>query len=599
MKNPSDKFLFSLQYALGEDLDPKVALEFALQLTAWEKLTTEELLPTELQLPRNRLITLPEIRETFDKLSKLETLGKNKAAFESSFFRDGLISDRSLSEALEIIHEFTGSGLFKNFRLTEKSFRAFGREVESTPAEVAELMVQLAGDISQKRIYCPYDSSCVLAIAAERAGGDVYVENPTSFPNPWVINILTDSCIHIRISDPVTHPSYLEAGQLEKFDVAISFPSIKIKYDSKVAKKDWFDRFPKRITSGSVLAVLQIIAQTKGLAIIAVPNSILFSRGVEHALRRDLIMEGKIVGVIAMPPALLSFTYIPFSLLIINNDKTSRTVRFVDGGNEMFFERDGRNRSRLTDSKKIHEVFVQGTDEAIAITIPVEDIIKNDYNLEVTRYLLPPEQKKAEQILQGSTTEMLKKVVEIIRPFLKDEEEEKFSVHELSVSDFPALGYVKTPEKKVKISDSNLTSRELNKFLKFHDVILAVKGTVGKVAIIPDTVPSAEEGGWLVNQSCLILRARDVIDPRVLYMYLQSDLGQTLLRSIVAGSSIPSIQLKALEDLQIILPSPKEREDIVNTFISIAEIQERIESLTEEQKKLGKAHWGFTEAETK
>ena len=48
---------------------------------------------------------------------------------------------------------------------------------------------------------------------------------------------------------------------------------------------------------------------------------------------------------------------------------------------------------------------------------------------------------------------------------------------------------------------------------------------------------------------------KDKIDPKVLFMYLSSEMGQYLLRSISSGATIPLIQLARLKELQIVIPT--------------------------------------------
>lgn len=83
-----------------------------------------------------------------------------------------------------------------------------------------------------------------------------------------------------------------------------------------------------------------------------------------------------------------------------------------------------------------------------------------------------------------------------------------------------------------------------------------------------------------------------VIEPKTLFMYLCSPLGQALIQGIVSGASIPLIQLRALLDLKIIVPTLKDAQQIIKSFDRQVELQEQIERLKSEQHKLRLAHWG-------
>ncbi len=594
--NTSEKIIASLLDVLlrREPLPSTLAFYLVLQLLAWAKLSKEHRIPSELQLTEDSLVvSSKKLQTTLGQLSQLESLGEDRAAFESFWSHRNEVSDATVLALLEIVYEVSNSGILDHFEITEQSYQSLGRDFDLllVPTEVTALMIKLAGQVSGKRVYCPYDNLCIFASKATAAEAEAYIETPRASPMPRLANIFNRSSIHTCISDPIAQPSYIKDGKLEQFDITIAFPPIGYKYPIEIVDQDWFNRFSERTTSGSVLAIRHIISQSKTKAVIAVPNSILFSRGAEHSLRQELINRRLLSAVINMPPALLPSSVIPFSIIVLDLAQKTDIIRFVDGANDLFFERDGRNRSRLTNWEQLLEAFEQSTDEAIAINVPVEAVLENDSQLEVSRYLMPPAQKSAGKQLQNATTVMLKEIIEFVRPSTRIQGEGAVTAFEVSVADFPDFGYLATPQRTVKVSETGLTGKDSATFLKAGDIVIATKGSVGKLAIAPDNVPPGGQGGWLVNQSCLILRPQGQIDSRVLFMYLRSDVGQTLLKGIVSGATIPLIQLRALQDLLVIVPSARETQKITHDFDSQVEMESKIEELRQEQRRLSKAHW--------
>jgi type I restriction enzyme M protein len=54
-----------------------------------------------------------------------------------------------------------------------------------------------------------------------------------------------------------------------------------------------------------------------------------------------------------------------------------------------------------------------------------------------------------------------------------------------------------------------------DQFLRPYDIVLIIKGSVGKVGIVTTDVPEPQvPGGWVAGQSAIVLRAKqDVFDP--------------------------------------------------------------------------------------
>jgi type I restriction enzyme M protein len=592
----SEKILWSLLDCFrGSSLETFASLELSLQILAWAKLSVMKQLPDELCLNGNSHPTNTDsLKDIFKRLTTLEGLGEDRLAFENFFPKR--TDTHHISTAIEIAQEVAQSGVLDYFAIPESFYELMSKGADGShviPSEVADLMIRLVGDMGGQEVYCPYDSFCYLASRAYRLGANVAVEMPVPSPIPWLINLLTGTNIHAVTGNPIRQPSFVQEGTLKQFDISIAFPPFGMKYDTKVIEKDWFKRFPERTSSISVLAIRHILAQTQNKAVIAVPNNILFSRGAEYSLREYLLKKRLLEAVINLPSALLTGTAVQFSILLLDLHHQASTVRFVNGSAEKFFTKDGKGRSRLVHWEALLHTFHTANDDALVVAVPTEDIIKKDVQLEVSQYLLPPEQKQIERLLKISNTCQLQDIVEFIRPVMKTGDEGQIDVFEIKISDFPEYGYLQVPSKPTQIVQLNLTAKDKNQFLRTGDIVIAIKGSVGKVAISPENVPPAGKGGWVVNQSCFILRAKGRIDPKVLFMYLRSDIGQILLKRIVSGATIPLIQLRALQELRVIVPDENEAQKIIKTFNRQVELQTQIELLKQEQQILSKAHWSI------
>ena len=571
--------------------------QVVLQILAWAKLSLNERLPSDLRLTKNlKLTTSTELFNSFKRLSEYKELGDNKAAFERISYLHKDIFPDVIKEAIYFAIDSAQNNLLNSFDFPEDFYLSCLSYEFPMPIEVIKVMSALAGNLKGKTVYCPYDSLYLIARQVSEQNGIPFVETPYVSPIPWLISILTDVNIHTIVSsDPLQRPAFFGGDNPKKFDFTIAFPPLGQKIDIEVVDKDLFNRFKERTSSGSVLTLRHIIAQTEGKAIVAIPGNILFSRGAEHSLREYLLHNEMIEAVISMPPALLPLTSIPFSILILNTRNKASTVRFVDGAAEQFSIRDGRNRSKLVNWELLIETFHKSNDDAIVANIPTIDILKNDSNLEVSHYLLPPAQKVIQHLLSENETRKLSDLVEYLRPSkpLSKNAIKGIRAFEVSLSDFPNYGYLPTPKKNILLSPKVIISKEKKSFLCPGDIIIVVKGSAGKLAIIPDNVPPPGPDAWVVNQSSLIMRPHYSINPRVLFMYLCSDVGQTLLKGIISGATVPLIQLQQLKNLDIIVPKLAEVASIINTFEKQVQIQAQINNLQKELQDLSKTHWAI------
>ena len=601
--NASEKLLWSLLDKFRES--PQVlseSVEMSLQIMAWAKLSRLEKIPLELRLSKStKHMGILELESVFKKLSEYQNLGIYQNIFQIDFRRGFNIQENLLNSVLDTVKDATENMILDNCQLVLSNFLTSERAFTEfyIPQEIVCLMIALGNEIKSKEIYCLFDELFTFSSHLQSSGAKVFVENKLVSPTTLSVAILNDLDIEIKLGSPLSQPSYISNGKLKKFDISLSFPPLNLKYDSRIIKEDWFNRFPEQTNSGNVLHIRHILSQTKSLAVIACSQSLLFSLGGEESLRKDILNQRILKAVINLPSALLPFTSIPFSILVFDKTKKHETVRFFQGDNEQFYIKDGRNRTQLKNWESLLTSFNSSSDQSVTRNVTIEEIEANNFNLSVNRYLSPPETKRINSILrQSDKVLILDDSVSFIRPIVtikvQNDNTEKILIHEFGVSDFPDFGYLKQSLKPIEFPTLEMSKKNIDSFLKPHDVLIAVKGSVGKVAIVPENVPSAGEGGWVVNQSCLILRSnRQIIDPRVLFMYLRSDVAQFLLRSIVSGATISLIQLRSLKHLQVVIPPLSESERIISAFEKQIDYQSQIDNLKQKQIDLNKLIWAL------
>jgi type I restriction enzyme M protein len=594
----SKKYLLGVFRSVGISEDD--AFIASLQVLAWVKLSQGEIIPEDLVLHEDNFpLEIWQLNNIFAQLSKLECFGKDKEILKEILT---IPEDTRISEAINIALEIKRSKPLTFFDVYIYLFETpskFRQSIGSVvPIEIVKLMIGIAGDIEGKNIYCPWDNFSDFASTLYMMGAKASIEIEQSSVFPWLVNIFKETNVEILIGNPVEQPELMSDRKLMKFDLSIAFPPFSKKYDVRFCHGDEYNRFPEKTGSGAVLHIRHVLAQTTGKAVIVVPNSVLFSSGVEQSLRQDLLEKNQIEAVISLPPALLPQIQIPFSILVLNNQgRSDDLVSFVNGNEERFFAKDGRGRSRLVNWEDLLDNLRQGDDESSVVRIPAQKILENNSYLEVSAYTSPPERKKIDRLLSDSQTARLNDLVNFVRPPLKQKviddsnSEQGIEALEVTIGDFSEYGYAQNPTRVVTLEKDN--KNEPNYFLKSGDILIAVKANTGKVAIVSNAADLAEDFPLVVNQSCLIMRCTDKIDPKVLFMYLSSEIGQYLLRSISSGATIPLIQLARLKELQIVIPSQQEAATIIRDFDRLVELQSQIEIVKQQQKTLSSSHWSL------
>ena len=577
----------------GTALTDEQLVEVTLQLVVWEKLSFQGDLPDDICLKQEFADSPAQGAQAMAALAAVE--GLIGEAFANTIAQDISSSGAKfgrLRDAIATLLRLRKSGMLER-RWSADVFSGFvGRQgLETVPAEFADLMVALAECNRGESVYLPWDSSAQFAARVADLGCRPLVETPLRTPIPALISLLIGRPFPVCHSDPIREPAALEGGQLCKFDRVIAFPPFGIRYDTRVIDTDLWGRFPERTPSGTVLAISHVLAQAHGRCVVAVPNSFLFGAGVEATCRQRLLERGQVRAVIAMP-GVLHATALPFAILVLDAGGGNDLVRFINGNDDLFRVAGSKTRVRLTDVELLAVQLSTRVKSSVMRELPLDQIAANDFNLEVGRYLRGRTAEQLQRKLETSETVRLHDVAEIVRPLPTLKEGEGIRVHEVGAADIPAFGYIATASREVAV-DENLAWRNERQFLRPLDVVLVVKGSTGKVGIVPPDAPPPGEGGWIAGQSSIVLRclAGGKLDAHSLALQLRSPIGQTLLKMITSGASIPLIQVRELQQMQLFASPPELADEPRQILEEEADIQRQIAELIARQSAIAAELW--------
>lgn len=120
---------------------------------------------------------------------------------------------------------------------------------------------------------------------------------------------------------------------------------------------------------------------------IILPHGVLFRGGAEERIRTKLLKDNHIDTVIGLPSNLFYSTGIPVCILVLKKCKKHSDVLFINAADH--FEKNKRQNSLSEDHiKSIVETYqFRQEHERYSRKVSMEEIEKNGYNLNISRYV--------------------------------------------------------------------------------------------------------------------------------------------------------------------------------------------------------------------
>lgn len=283
-----------------------------------------------------------------------------------------------------------------------------------TPAEVSRILAKVVGitkDTPQDQTV--YDPTCgsgsLLLKAADEASNGLSIygqEKDVATTALCRMNMILHNNADAEIApgghSTLAEPEYKQDNSsLKTFDFAVANPpfSFKAWMTGFLPEEDEYARFeygtpPEK--NGDYAFLLHILKSLKstGKAAVILPHGVLFRGGAEGSIRRNLIRQGYIKGIIGLPANLFYGTGIPACIIVIDKAGAKERLENPDSGIFMIdaskgVMKDGpKNRLREQDLHKIVDVFNNQIEQAgYSRMVSFNEIAGNDYNLNIPRYI--------------------------------------------------------------------------------------------------------------------------------------------------------------------------------------------------------------------
>lgn len=139
--------------------------------------------------------------------------------------------------------------------------------------------------------------------------------------------------------------------------------------------------------------------KNSGTMAIVLPHGVLFRGSSEGVIRKKLLENGSIYAVIGLPSNMFYNTSIPTCIVVLKKDRVGRDVLFIDASKQ--FVKD-KKQNVMNEEHINHVLELYHNRKSVdkeAYLASFEDIEKNDFNLNIPRYVDTSEE--AEEIILG------------------------------------------------------------------------------------------------------------------------------------------------------------------------------------------------------
>ena len=160
-----------------------------------------------------------------------------------------------------------------------------------------------------------------------------------------------------------------------------------------------------------------------GKAAIVVPEGLLFgSTGAHQKLRKQLIEEFNILGVVSMPAGVFRpYAGVKTSVIIFSKTKPQDKIWFYELQNDGFSLDEKRNPISENEIPDLLEKWAKKPESDKSWQVDVEEISKNDYNLTAGRY----KKYKASEVEHEDPHELIEKALKLEESIMKNLKELK------------------------------------------------------------------------------------------------------------------------------------------------------------------------------
>ncbi|MCI6930735.1 MAG: type I restriction-modification system subunit M [Methanobrevibacter boviskoreani] len=280
-----------------------------------------------------------------------------------------------------------------------------------TPSEISQILARIVSNAKEnvEAVYDPTCGSCssLIEVNDEVKVNDIYGQelNPSTYrlgKMNLLIHELEFKNLHIKNGNALESPSFMD----KKFDAIVANPpfSARWSYDSKFREDPRFNGLgglaPKTKADYAFIQDMLYHLDENGIMATIIPHGVLFRGGQDGRIRKYLIEKKNYLDtVIGLPANIFYGTSIPTCILVFKKERNTKDVLFIDASREFETLKRYQNYLSKENIDKIIETYNKREEiKKYSHIASFEEIVKNDFNLNIARYVDTYEPEKIREI---------------------------------------------------------------------------------------------------------------------------------------------------------------------------------------------------------
>lgn len=482
--------------------------------------------------------------------------------------------------------------------------------------ELCELAFDALDPEPHSSIWIPFDPTGQLVMRAVKRNLHVTADGPGQRSETYLRLLLVIHDPMIVPEETICFSAPRSSGRPEiSADFVLAMPPIGQKLTPDTVWRQWESNDRGSIDQGQfdksdVWSIAAFLPRASKRAVFITPPSILFARGQEQRLREHLLIpKNPLTAVVALPNRQIANTNLAPALLLFKLGHNQRSVKLIDASD---MTHDIKSSMRFERQLKHQEVAAlmegKAEDSLHVCDAQIDELQAQDFNLVPSRYL-----RKA---LPQSTEKRhpLGELVSVIRAPVSSKDPTAVTVQEIGFPELdrwlPVIGpFART---------TSIQARKLEgSSLRHMDIVLSVKGTPGKSALI-GPMPGEElltrpagsrhsrsssyhdipDNTLVPSQSCIALRIhRDDVHPAFLFLFFRSDDFKQQVEALRVGTAIAHVTPSTLlKEIQVPLPTSEIQQRVyLERYGELCKLESAIEKAKAEMEQIRGQLWSVYE----